>query len=316
MIRTRLSIDKIPIPWIFEHYCNLQERLHGQEVSLLSMFNSKDSKPSMTIYFSTINNKYMFKDFSSGKGGDAVNLVATLHNLPYREAITKIIDDYGNRGIKEYEEVELIEQAKFKITSHTTRKWNELDAKFWKQFGFGSKMLSKYNVKPLDSYSMTKNSKSGIDEIVINGLYMYGYFKSNGELYKLYQPKRSEYKFFNVLPYVQGSEQLEYKHPTLILCSSLKDIMSLNSLNLNVESVAPPSENTMLSKSVLSSYALKYKKIMTLFDNDAAGKIAMNKYDEKYGIPGIYLNLSKDLSDSINEYGKLKTKKCLQPLIL
>ena len=316
MIRTTLSIDKVPVPWIFEHYCKLKERLHGQEVSILSMFNSHDTKPSMKIFFSSIKEKYVFKDFSSGKGGDAVTLVAALYTIPYNRAIIKIIDDYKARDQEDYEEMALVEQAKFKITAHTTRKWNQLDAEFWKQFGFGSEMLGKYNVRPLDSYSMTKENELGLSEIVINGLYMYGYFKNNGELYKLYQPKRSDYKFFNVLPYVQGSEQLEYKHPILILCSSLKDIMSLNSLQLNVESVAPPSENTMLSKSVLSAYTLKYKKIMTLFDNDAAGKIAMNKYESKYGIPGIYLNLSKDLSDSISEYGKLKTKQCLQPLIL
>jgi hypothetical protein len=205
--------------------------------------------------------------------------------------------------------------GKFKVTSHMKRQWNELDVKFWTQFKIGSKLLKKYNVFPLEQYIMSKASDDGIQEIVIKGQNIYGYFTASGELYKVYQPYREKKKFINVMPYVQGSEQLTYTKPLLIICSSLKDMMTLDYLGFDVECVAPASENTMLAKSVLSAYSLKYKGIMTFFDNDSAGKDSMQKYKDRYGIPGIFLKMSKDLSDSVKDFGPEKTKEYLAPLI-
>jgi len=315
MIRTTLSIETVPTTWIFEYYCKLKHRLHGQDIKIKSIFNESDTQPSMAIFYSPDKNGYIFKDFSSGKGGNGVSLVASMFNMPYNKAISKIIDDYSNRDIGNYEELAIKEESKFKVTSHTQRKWNELDAQFWIPFGIGSKLLAKYNVKPLAAYNMSKDSEEGPIDVMIKGQNVYGYFKDNGELYKLYQPKRVEYKFLNVLPYIQGSEQLTYSKSTLIIASSLKDIMSLRALDLDVETVAPQSENTMLSKSILSSYAVKYKRILTLFDNDKPGHEAMAKYQSKFGIPGLHLNLSKDISDSIRDHGHALTKKVLTQLL-
>lgn len=316
MIRTALSIERVPSTWIFEHYCKLQTRLHGQDVKIKSIFNESDTNPSMVIFYSTQKQAYVFKDFSSGKGGDAVSLVASMFNMPYNAAISKIIDDYDNRDAENYDEVVIQERAKFKVTSHKTRKWNEFDAKYWTQFGIGSSLLGKYNVRPLASYEMTRESEEGGTEAFgFDGHHIYGYFKDSGELYKIYQPKRLDYKFLNVSPYIQGSEQLTYSKPTLVICSSLKDVMALDALKLDVEAVAPSSETSMLPKSVLSAYTLKYEKIMTLFDNDEAGHRAMNKYHEQLSIPGIFLRLSKDLSDSVRDYGITKTRTYLKPLI-
>lgn len=305
----------MPSTWIFEHYCKLGTKLHGQDIKIKSIFNESDTNPSMVIFYSVQKQAYVFKDFSSGKGGDGVSLVASLYNLPYNKAITKVIDDYTNRGTNTYEELEIVEQARFKVTSFKTRKWNELDAKFWTQFGIGSTLLGRYNVKPLASYEMTRDGEEA-EILHFDGHHIYGYFKANGELYKVYQPKKLDYKFLNVNPYIQGSEQLTYSKPTLVICSSLKDVMALEALKLDTESVAPASETSMLPKAVLSAYALKYKRIMTLFDNDEAGHKAMAKYKEQLGIPGIYLRLSKDLSDSIRDYGITKTRQFLKPLIL
>ena len=57
MIRTIFNIDDIPSNWIFENYCNLNEKLYGQSVKILSMFNHKDTVPSMVIYVPNDDNK-------------------------------------------------------------------------------------------------------------------------------------------------------------------------------------------------------------------------------------------------------------------
>jgi hypothetical protein len=75
------NFSDVPKEWIFEYYLNLKERLTGQDVKMLSAFNSKDKIPSMFIYFDTSKAEYKFKDFSSGYQGDCINLVQHLFNL-------------------------------------------------------------------------------------------------------------------------------------------------------------------------------------------------------------------------------------------
>jgi hypothetical protein len=310
MIRTVFSIDSIPSTWIFQHYCNITEDLHGQDVTIYSVFKTEKT-PSMCIYYDGA--VYKFKDFSSGNQGTGVDLVMKLKGLRYHDAMVRIMNDYTNKP-KEGTEVIVKKQEKFKVTNHVKRKWNQNDVNFWTKFNIGSATLSKYNVFPLKEYTMTKTLDGKLEEITTNGQYLYGYFKATGDLYKVYQPLRSR-KFINVATYIQGSEQLTYSAPLLVICSSLKDMMTLDTLQFDLESVAPGSENSMLTKPVLSAYSLKYKGIMTFFDNDEAGQSSMHKYKEKYGIPGIFLKMSKDLSDSVRDFGVTKTKQYLKPLI-
>lgn len=311
MLRT-IFIKDIPDTWIFEYYCKLTEKLHGQDIKITSLFNPTERTPSMCIYYA--NGGYKFKDFSSGQQGDAINLVQNLFGLSYNRACDQIVMDYTKQG-ENYEEPEIKKVEKFKVTSHTKRNWNVMDAKFWTQFGIGSTMLEKYNIYPLDEYVLSKSEDNGIKEIVIKGPYTYGYFEKSGVLAKIYRPKDKYLKFMNVSEFIQGIDQLEYNTPTLVICSSMKDGLSLMELGFNVEFIAPNSENSMIPKSRLTALASKYKNIVTLFDNDAAGHMAMEKYREKYNIPGIYLNLAKDLSDSVRDYGKDRVKQILTHLL-
>ena len=312
MIKTKFSIKAIPNNWIFQHYCKLQEKLYGQDVMIKSLWKPEERTASMNIYCTE--DQYKFKDYSSGKSGNATWLVVQLYNITESAAELKIRADYENQTVIT-DNIPIKKVGKYKVISHIKRNWNELDVKFWTPFNIGSKMLNKYNVFPLDQYTMSKATDDGIEEIVIKGQCIYGYFNNGGELYKVYQPHREKKKFINVMPYVQGSEQLTYSKPLLLICSSLKDMMTLDTLGFNIESVAPTSENTMLAKSVLSAYSLKYKGILTFFDNDSAGRNSMEKYKDKYGIPGIFLKMSKDLSDSVRDFGVEKTKQYLTPLI-
>ena len=313
MIKTIAEIDKIPSAWVFEHYCNLSEILHGQSIKILSMFNNKDTVPSMFIYIWN-DDKYYFKDFSSGKGGDSTKLVMELFNLNRSHAIQKVIKDYKNTNIKT-SKVIIKPVSSYKVTSHIKRKWTELDAKYWIQFNIGTKLLNKYNVFPLKEYTFSKELDKKISEINIKNNYIYGYFKNDGTLYKIYHPYSNKKKFIKVKSYIQGTDQLQYKKPNLIITSSLKDIMSLDSLNLNSEFIAPDSENTIIPKKIMSSYLLKYDNILTLLDDDEAGHLGMIKYEDYYGICSIHLNLSKDPSDSIKDFNKTTVKNYINPLI-
>ena len=313
------DLADVPREWVFEHYLNLTEKLTGQDIKIKSIFNTREKTPSMCVYLDR-NNIYKFKDFSSGNGGDFLILVQNLFNLPTRgTASFKIIEDYNqyvlNNGfnpIKSYKQ-----HSKFKVTDYEMRHWNTLDQKYWMKYNIGSRLLSKYNVVPLEYYIMEKTDENDVlSSITIKGNYVYGYFKDDGTLYKIYQPKVKDSKFIKVRDYIQGSEQLTYDKPYLIITSSLKDLMAYNKLKIsNSESIAPDSENTMIPENIMSNISSKYKGVCVLFDNDEPGIRAAEKYKLKYGFNYIVLNLEKDLSDSIEKHGIEKTRNVLLPLL-
>jgi 5S rRNA maturation endonuclease (ribonuclease M5) len=134
--------------------------------------------------------------------------------------------------------------------------------------------------------------------------YVYGYFRNDGELYKIYMPKVPEKKFIKIQNYTQGMDQLQYDSKYLLIVSSLKDLMSFKKLDIgNIECIAPDSENTMIGESTVSVLSKQYNSIIVLFDNDEPGVKAAQRYTDKYGMKSINLDMSKDLSDSVKDHG-------------
>jgi 5S rRNA maturation endonuclease (ribonuclease M5) len=300
------DLEEVPREWVFEYYLNLREKLTGQNIKMLSAFNVRDKVPSMFIYQD--GGKYKFKDFSSGFQGDQVELVRYLFNYDARfKATNRIITDYQEylkhnapavRGPIQFHD-------KFKVVDFEMRHWNTLDQKYWTQFKISSSILSQYNVVPLEFFTM---SKTEIDDSVtsyrFSRPYVYGYFRNDGELYKIYMPKIPEKKFIKIQNYTQGMDQLQYDSKYLLIVSSLKDLLSFKKLGIgNIECIAPDSENTMIGESVINKLREKYSKIIVLFDNDEPGIKAAQRYQDKYNIPHVILDMSKDLSDSVKDHG-------------
>ena len=295
------DLSEIPTGWPFEYYLGLSEHLDGQDVKIKSIINTAEKTPSMCVYFDVNTSRYKFKDFSSGYGGDSVELVKILFTLKNRgHAAMKLMEDYNqyilnnnSNPIKEYKV-----HSRYKVTDYEIRHWSTVDEKYWTKFNIGSRLLEKYNVAPLSYYKMTKEDVKGKESsITIKGISIYGYFKDDGTLYKVYQPKVSDKKFIKVKNYIQGSDQLKYDKKYLIITSSLKDLMTFERLKLHdAESIAPDSENTLIPESMLKSIIPKYEKIFVLFDNDDAGIKSMKRYKEKYDFDYVILDMEKDLS--------------------
>ena len=277
------------------------------------MFNPKERTPSMCIYL-TKDKVYKYKDFSSGRGGSAIDLVKELTELPYHKACQQVVEKYNDFVLHNnggYDLQEFKQASKYKVSSTKPRQWNTSDQYFWTQFNIGTKLLTEHHVIPLESYCMIKDDK----ELCIKGNYLYGYHKADGSLYKIYQPKTLDKKFIKVSDYVQGSEQIK-NHPFLIITSSLKDIMSLKSLKLSIDIIAPDSENSLIKKELMNEYLKKYKKVVVLFDYDEAGIKAMERYQEVYpGIQTAVLPMSKDVSDSIRDYTAKEVRDRLVPIL-
>jgi hypothetical protein len=312
------DIKDVPVTWMFEHFCSLSERLTGQDVKIKSLFNPKERTPSMCIYFDKMKGVYKFKDFSSGKGGSAIDLVKENSGLTFHQACRMVIEKYNdfilhnNGGY----DVQTFKQAsKYKVTNFKKRSWTTQDQYFWTQFNIGSKLLEEHHVYPLESYLLEKEVDGKNISLKIKGNYLYGYFQNDGTLYKVYQPKTLDKKFIKVNNYIQGQEQIQ-NEDYLLITSSLKDVMSVKSLKLKMDVIAPDSENTMIRSEVMEDLQKRFKKIIVMFDNDDAGIASMQKYKERYPfIETAVLFMSKDVSDSIKDFGAKEVRSRLVPIL-
>lgn len=325
MLRTTTTISSIadvPREWVFEYYLTLPEKLQGQDLKLPSPWNPAEKNPSFFVYYSKNNFKYMFKDFSTGKQGDGVELVKELFNLSTRgETAHKIINDYSKflaDNPAGYEAINFKAQQKYKVVGYTTKGWTVLDEKFWMAGLIGSRDLKRYHVKALKNYTLVKehNNEELSEKMLIDRSQMYGYFRKDGVLTKIYQPFNKFNKFIKVLDYIQGSDQLTFNVPYLVIIGSLKDLMAFNKLRFkNVECVCPDSENILIPERMIQIYKERYTAICTLFDNDAPGIQSMVKYENTYDIPSVHLELEKDMFDNVREHGVDNVRIHLYPLL-
>lgn len=309
MISTKhlvINLETVPKEWIFENYCNLSQKLCGQNVKLKSLFNPSERTPSMYVFYCNTKNTYKYKDFSTDKSGDAIDLVQSIFSLSNRyEAVKKIVSDYNDFILhnKDYSIADFKKHTRYEVSLFETRDWNNLDAKYWGEYSIGSQLLKHYHVKPLKLYEMSKEEDGETKTLSIKGHFIYGYFKRDGSLYKIYQPKIQTKKFLKVKNYIQGSEQLS-KSDTLFIASSLKDGMCLKNMFKKYDFIAPDSENTLIKKEQLDTIVSKYSRVYVIFDNDDAGRNATQKYITKYDnfIP-IYLDMEKDVADAVKVHG-------------
>lgn len=313
------QLEDVPREWILEHYLKLSEKLTGQSIKIKSVFNITEKTPSMYLYVDNSCN-YKYKDFSSGYGGDVLDLIQKMFNYSTRaQASYKILEDYNNY-LKDNEPPAVREikvHSRYSVCDYEIRHWNNLDQNYWMSFGIGSKMLEYYNIAPLQFYVMSKEDNLGLrSEMRIEKNFIYGYFKNDGTLYKIYQPKFKESKFIKVKDYIQGSEQLLGDKKFLIITSSLKDLMAFNRLKIkDAECIAPDSENSMIPSNYITNAINHYKKVFILFDNDEPGQKAADKYKIKYGLININLPMEKDLSDSVKMHGVDSVRNVLLPIL-
>ena len=145
----------------------------------------------------------------------------------------------------------------------------------------------------------------------------YGYFKKDGTLYKTYSPLESkDKKFNNYAQYIHGWEQLRCHGGIVVICSSLKDGMSVFTMYPDVDIIAPPSENTALTLEHIQYLKKHYRKIYVIFDHDSAGRKAADEYKKRHGLDIIVVPLSKDVSDSVRDHTQEKVKIYLDPYLL
>jgi DNA primase len=295
-------LDSIDDLSVYSLYIRLENNLSNH---ILSPFNVEKT-PSFRLYES--NNKIKFKCFSTGKGGDCIDLVMLLFNLTYAEAVFKIYKDLkNNKSINLPDKQSIpkkLESDKNSCKIITIKQpFTETDLNYWNTFGISVNTLEYFKVSSCKEVWIFNRlwAKYHIKDPV------YSYTLNDSvKIYRPFATKQNKFRS-NVydLSHIQGLYQLKYINTDIVfITKSLKDVMVL--YELGFEAIALNSETDIPNKQLINHLVSKYKNIIFLYDNDATGIKKAIEYSSMFNIPFIYLDESdtKDCSDYVKKYSK------------
>ena len=313
------SQQEVPEEWIYKHYLEFNIPMNGDPIGPFMSIYKEEKTPSLHLY--SKEGKYFFKDFSSGKSGNAWDIAKQMEIGNYstfadlqRLVTHKYINFIKDGGVFTPETV-IKDNYKFKVT-YDVSDFNETTDSYWlSKYGITRDILYKHNVRSLIRFQLTKEYQDQQYNKVysqIVGEHIYGYFDEDGQINTIYQPLNTDYKFFKLHSVIYGEDILTYTKDVLIIGSSKKDIMSMDALNIyNVEYIALPNERAILKPEKIVHYKRKYRLVLTLLDNDVTGVEAMKNYYTNHGLPFIYCPYQKDISDFIDKSGQQEAKNFL-----
>lgn len=285
----------------------------------------KDNTPTCSFYKNK-SGELIFKDFNGSFYGNFINVVMEKFHVNYHQALKIIAEDFGLSNKHVDREIQPIKPSTtvFKDEGPAdirieVKDFTIAELQWWISYGITPDILKKYNV-----YSCQNIFLNGdLFKTEYKDNFMFGYYggkKDKLELWRIYFPKQSTYRFLTNWPArkIQGYKQLPKTGKLCVITKSMKDVMCLYSLGINA--IAPNSENLFISDSVLEDLKKRFKYIVVFYDNDLPGLQNMQKIKNKHKelnyfyIPRHYK--AKDISDFHKEYGRDKTLKFIKESIL
>lgn len=275
-----------------------------------------DNTPTCSFYRNRAG-ELIFKDFRGDFYGNFISVVMYKYSCSYYKALRLIAQDFGL--VSGHTDVKakpiVISNNKFEETGPSCiqveiQDFSKAELEWWGRYGITLKILQKFNVFSCKSVFLNGNYfAASAQHNPIFGYY--GGKQNNLELWRIYFPKRKNYRFITnwESKKIQGFKQLPKEGKLLVITKSLKDCMCLYSMG--IPAIAPNSEHLFISESVLEELKLRFKCIVVLYDNDLAGISNMKKFKKKFPdliytwIPRSYE--AKDISDFHKIYGRDKT---------
>ena len=276
-----LILSKLSEEQIFSFYI-------GSEIRSKKLFRSKlrnDKNPTCSMYRSK-SGALIYKDFATNQHLNCFAYVMELFKCDYYSALKIIANDFNivrdssivkNRG-KIISKDFRIEEKEFSKIQVEIQDFTELELKWWSKYGITADILKKYNVYSCKHVFLN-------DQLVAKSQQhcpIFGYYgkKYQGnELWKIYFPKRKEYRFMGNYPSrkMQGYEQLPKTGKVCVITKSQKDCMTLYSLG--IPACAPNSETVIPNETIISDLKNRFKYIICLWDNDYTGISFLNLKD-------------------------------------
>jgi len=303
-LHTDVILQKISPFDIFKYYCPSFKDVGRR---FCSEFREDTSNDSVIVAW---NGGLLYKDFGQPQHAfNCFTYVSYKFTCTFHEALLIIDTDFGLNlgpanstfkrisGSKPKLYNKTIETRRVTIIKKKKREWTFDDAKYWKQFNISKKILKEFLVEPISHFWINEN------RFVCKSI-TYAY--RIGLKYKIYAPKEKERKWFSNTnaTQIQGLHMLKGLEGTLVITSSLKDVMSLYSLG--IPAIAFQSETTMPDENVIERLKSRFKCIILFYDNDLAGQTMAERICGTFGFLNATLKeewASKDISDFIaNEY--------------
>lgn len=280
----------------------------------------QDNNPTCGFYRNTAGD-LIFKDFSDGFSGNFITVVMRLFNVPYYKALNIIANDFGivNKSHYTKNPAKAEHDGTTVVTKEPTiiqceiKPYTKEELEWWGGFGVTEKTLKKFKVFSVKNVFLngvlhsTSNSRDPI----------YGYYfgkKKGVEQWKIYFPKRRNYRFLLNTNTIQGLAQIPKGCKELLITKSMKDVMT--AYELGVTAIAPQAESIVLDKRVIDRL-IKFgiEIFITNGDWDRAGQLFMANSRRRYKT--ICLSFTKksvygkDLSDFVELHGIDKAKSLL-----
>lgn len=277
----------------------------------------RDNTPTCSFYKNK-SGELIFKDFNGSFYGNFISVVMEKYHVSYYKALQIIAEDFNLS--KRHTDKVVVNPIKpsttvFKDTGPADvrveiKDFTQKELNWWNSYGITLDILKKFNV-----YSCKNIFLNGeLFKTIYKDNFMFGYYggkKDNLELWRIYFPKQSNYRFLTNWPAkkIQGLKQLKKDGDICVITKSMKDTMCLYSLGISA--IAPNSENLFIADTILERLKSKFKYIIVLYDNDLPGIQNMRKIKKKHPeliyfyIPRHYN--AKDISDFYKKYGKDKT---------
>lgn len=303
--------DNITLDWILSKVTeyDIYAKYIGQfKVGMI--YNSpfrKDKNPSFGIYYSKCTKQLLFKDHGTGECGNVIKFVSLFTGkTEYNDILSDIVDKLNITNNTKLVSSKQYIQPTETVIGVVRQEFTDVDINYWKQFNISINTLKKFNVNSIKYYLCNG---------IVKGTYkrenpMYAYKVYNN--FKIYRPLADKYTKWrnNLTDYdIQGYEQLPQKGDILFITKSMKDVMCLH--EMGYPAVSPSSESTFLPKDVLEQLKTRFKRIIILFDRDAAGVKRSRKLSRETGLEAMFINKkfkAKDVSDAVkaNSFEEIK----------
>lgn len=280
----------------------------------------RDDKNPTCSFFRNNKGTLLFKDFATGQCLDIFSIVQQMFKCNYFEALKIIANDFGiiqNKSIKRNpgkinENPIKIEDKELSKIQVEIQDFTDLELKWWEKYGITKDILQKYQVYSCKYVFLNGNLLAKSQQHCP----IFGYYgkKYHGlELWKIYFPKRTNYRFIGNYPCkkLQGYDNLPKSGKICVITKSQKDVMALYAYG--IPACAPNSETIIPSEFIINDLTSRFEYVFALWDNDRTGVTFLNKIKKKY--PQIKCliiprNLeAKDFSDLRAKYGYKKTKE-------
>lgn len=292
---------------VFKHYYELimHKAAPKPGVKAISPFRrangSYESDPSFSVFFNRNKGKFFFKDSGIDKSGSYFQFVMDLFSLDFKGALARIKSDL--LGMREgdlsplvvpprlYHADSIIKTTQTKLIP-SFMDFSDSDLDFFKEAGISKSTLDVFRARRAASYVMERENKSfkiiGSDADPI-----YSFEVSSGRR-KMYRPKSADPRFKWVSNMkadedVFGLHLVPKECDVLVLIGGNRDTMSFFE-NIGLPVMALASETANISDDILAVIRRVAKKVISLYDLDAAGLRKAQRFQDDYGfMPANYI---------------------------